>query len=139
MKFYLHTKNFQTNAVLPRSFQNHFIWQIYYLLLILLYFCWLPFIYFDWNWWNFLLSGAVPQMYSRKKCFKNIQQIYRRTPMWSLISIKLKYNFIEITLPHGYCPVDLLNIFKTLFYENTCGGLLLFCEVLPLLQLIGNR
>ena len=34
-------------------------------------------------------------------------------------------NFIEITLPHGYSPVYLLQIFRTAFCKNTYGGLLL--------------
>ena len=45
--------------------------------------------------------------------------------MRSVISIKLLYNFIEITLRHGCSPVNLLYIFKTLFPKNICGGLLL--------------
>ena len=40
----------------------------------------------------------------RKRCSKNMQQIYRRTPM---------PNFIEITLRHGCSAVDLLHIFRT--------------------------
>ena len=41
-------------------------------------------------------------------------------------------NFIEITLWHGYSPLNLLHIFKTLFPKNTSGRLLLniFCEIL---------
>ena len=35
-------------------------------------------------------------------------------------------NFIEITLRHGCSPVNLLHIFRTLFYKNTFGWLLLF-------------
>ena len=34
-------------------------------------------------------------------------------------------SFIEIALRHGCSPVNLLHIFKTLFYKNTSGGLLL--------------
>ena len=45
----------------------------------------------------------------RKKCSKNMQQIYRRTPM-------LKCDF---ALRHGYSPVNLLHIFRTSFYKNT--------------------
>ena len=45
--------------------------------------------------------------------------------MRSVISIKLLYNFIEITLRHGCSSVNLLYIFKTLFPKNICRGLLL--------------
>ena len=39
--------------------------------------------------------------------------------------MKLQNNFIEITLQHGYFPVNLLHIFRTFFPKNTPGGLLL--------------
>ena len=48
----------------------------------------------------------------------------------TLISLKVKCvilcNFIEIALPHGCCPVNLLHIFTTPFLNNTSGWLLLF-------------
>ena len=34
-------------------------------------------------------------------------------------------NFIEIELPHGCSTVNLPHIFRTPFYKNTPGGLLL--------------
>ena len=43
----------------------------------------------------------------------------------SVISIKLRGIFIEITLWHGCSPVNLLHIFRTSFSENTSEGLLL--------------
>ena len=46
-------------------------------------------------------------------------------PRRSVISMKLLCNFIEITLRRGYSPVNVLHIFKTPFYKNTSGGLLL--------------
>ena len=52
-------------------------------------------------------------------------QIYRRHPCRSVISIKLQNNFIEISLQHGCFPVNLLHIFRTPFYKNTYGRLLL--------------
>ena len=60
----------------------------------------------------------------RKRCSENIQQIYRKHPCRSAISIKLLCNFIEITLRHGCSPVSLLHIFRTLFPKNTPGRLL---------------
>ena len=35
-------------------------------------------------------------------------------------------NFIEITLRHGCSPVNLLHIFRTPFFKNTSGWLLLY-------------
>ena len=60
-----------------------------------------------------------------KRCYENIQQIYRRHPCHSAISIKLQCNFIEITLQHGHSPVNLLHIFITSFTNNTFWWLLL--------------
>ena len=45
---------------------------------------------------------------------------------WSVISIRLLSNAIEITLWHGRSLFHLLHIFRTPFYENTCGRLLLY-------------
>ena len=45
-------------------------------------------------------------------------------PCRSVISIKLLSNFINVTFWHG-CSVNLLHIFRTPFYKNTYGGLLL--------------
>ena len=44
---------------------------------------------------------------------------------WCAISVKLFCNFIEIVLRHGCFPVNLLYIFRTPFYKNTSGWLLL--------------
>ena len=54
----------------------------------------------------------------RKRCSKNMQQIYR-TP-W-----QVAFNFIEIALWHGCSQVNLLHIFRTPFPKNTSGGLFL--------------
>ena len=46
-------------------------------------------------------------------------------PCRSAISIKLQINFNEITLWHGWSPVNLLDIFWTPIPKNCSGGLLL--------------
>ena len=45
---------------------------------------------------------------------------------WSVISIKLQSNFIQITLRHGRSSVNLLYIFRRPFPKNTSGGLLMY-------------
>ena len=40
------------------------------------------------------------------------------------ISIKLESNFIKITTPHGWSPINLLHIFRTPFTKNTYGRIL---------------
>ena len=42
---------------------------------------------------------------------------------------KLRSNFIEIKLWHGYSPVNLLHIFRTPFHNNTYGGIPLNCTI----------
>ena len=64
----------------------------------------------------------------RKRCFQNMQQIYRRTPMPKC----MQSNSIEITLRHGCSPVNLLHIFRTLFLRNTSGQLLLTITIFAL-------
>ena len=54
-------------------------------------------------------SRGVP----RKRCSKNMQHIYRRTPI-----LKCDCNFIEIALRHGCSPVNLLHIFRTPSLKN---------------------
>ena len=56
---------------------------------------------------------------SRKMCPKNMQHIYRRTPMSKCDFNKVVNNFIEITLRHACSAVKLLHIFRTAFYKNT--------------------
>ena len=58
----------------------------------------------------------------RKRCFENMQQIYRRTLM-----LKCDFNFIFVTTRLKDYWIR-ANIFSTSFPENTSGGLLLtFC------------
>ena len=61
----------------------------------------------------------------RERCSKNIQQIYRTTPILNcMISIKLQSNFLEITLRHRYSLVNLLHSFGAPFPKNTSRRLL---------------
>ena len=63
----------------------------------------------------FLGNGAL------KTCSK-----FKGEHLWrSNISIKLRDNFIEITLWHGCSPVNMLHIFRTPFPKNTSIELLL--------------
>ena len=58
-------------------------------------------------------SGGVPT----KMCSENMQQTYRRTPMFC--------NIIKMTLRHGSSPVNLLYIFRTPYRRNTSKWLFL--------------
>ena len=42
------------------------------------------------------------------------------------LATRLQSHFIEITLRHWFSPANLLYIFRTPFYKNTYGGLLLY-------------
>ena len=74
---------------------------------------------------EFHLQKQPPRCVPRKRYSENIQQIYRRHPCRSAISIKLLCNFLETTLRHGFSPINLLHIFRTPFLKNTSGWLLL--------------
>ena len=60
---------------------------------------------------------------SYKRCFENMQQIYRRTPMPKCDFNKVALQSLEITLRHGCSPVNLLHIFKTPFSKNISGSI----------------
>ena len=62
------------------------------------------------------LQKQPPRGVPRISCSKNMQQIYRRTPMPKCVLKKLR---------HGCSPVNLLHVFRTAFPRNTSGRLLL--------------
>ena len=79
------------------------------------------------------LSEAISQKFriSRPEVFlgKGVLKICSKFPgeqkCRSAISIKFQSIFIEITLPYGCSPVNLLHIFGASFLKNTSGQLLL--------------
>ena len=78
---------------------------------------------FIWTANEILLISWKSQQPSRGVSIFTEEQLCR-----SAISIKLQSNFIEIPLRRGCSPVDLLQIFRTCFYKNTYGGMLLKSE-----------
>ena len=69
--------------------------------------------------WQFFLSRWTGSLWNILQRWMNIckqKQVSRGV---------LAFYFIEITLWHGYSPVNLLRIFRTLFPKNTSGWLLL--------------
>ena len=81
---------------------------------------------------NFVLSEFVNQMRSShtevflaKIVLKICRKFTGEHPCRSAISIKLQSNFIENTLRHGCCSVNMLHIFRTPFLKNTSGQLFL--------------
>ena len=70
-------------------------------------------------------------VFFRKGVLKVCSKFTGEHPCQSVISIKLLWNFIEITLWHGCSPVNFLHILRTRFLKNTSGWLLLtFISVL---------
>ena len=71
---------------------------------------------------NSLIS--LPDVFLGKGVLKIYSKFTEEHPCRSVILIKLLCNVFEIALRHGCSPVNLLHIFRTPFYKNTCGGLL---------------
>ena len=69
--------------------------------------------------------SSPPEVFLGKGFLKIWSKFAGENPCKRMISIKKLCNFIEITLRHGYSPVNLLHIFRTPFLKNTSGGLLL--------------
>ena len=70
-------------------------------------------------------KSSCPEVFLRKDILKICGKFTGDYPYRSAISIKLLWNFIEITIRLGYSPVNLLHISITPFYKNTSGWLLL--------------
>ena len=75
------------------------------------------------------LIEAVVRRCSVVFCKKSVLEICSKFtgehPCQSVISIKLLCTFIEITLRHGFSPINFLGIFRTPFPKNTYRWLLL--------------
>ena len=77
------------------------------------------------------LSEALsPEVFLIKGVLKECRKFAGEHPCRSVISIKLLYYFIEITVRPNSFPVNLLHVFRILFPKNTSGRLLLTCDAL---------
>ena len=78
------------------------------------------------NFAKITVRSNPPEVFLGKGVLKICNIFTGKHPCRSVIS-KLLCSLIEITLRHGCSPVNLLRIFKPLFYKNTYRGLLLYC------------
>ena len=69
-----------------------------------------------------LNRSSRPEVFIGKGILKYAANLHEHL-CWSVISIKLLWNFIEIALRHACSPVSLLHIFRIPFYKNTSGRL----------------
>ena len=69
--------------------------------------------------------SSRPEVLLGKDVLKICSKFTGEYPCRSVISIKLLCNFTEITLRHGCSPLNLLDTFRTPFFKNTSGWLLL--------------
>ena len=67
----------------------------------------------------------LPEVFLGKDVLKICGKFTSEHPCRSVISIKLRSKFIEITLRDRCWSVNLLHIFRKSFYKNTYRGLLL--------------
>ena len=70
-------------------------------------------------------GSSPPEVVLGKGALKICSKFTGEHPCRSVISIKLLCYFTEIALWHGCSLVNLLHMFRTHFYKNTYGGLLL--------------
>ena len=70
------------------------------------------------TWVNIFSEQPSSELFLGKGILKICRTFTGGHPCRSVISIKLQSNFIEITLRHGYSPVNFLNIFKTPLPKN---------------------
>ena len=81
--------------------------------------------------WNLIFSALFyfkssrPEVFLGKAVLKIWSKFTGEHQWWSVNSIKLLSNFIEITLQQRCSPLNLLHIFRTLFLKNISGRLLL--------------
>ena len=76
-----------------------------------------------------MLRSSHPEMFLGKGVLKKCTKFTGENPRRNAISRKLQNNFIEIALWYGCSPVNLRHIFRTPFLKNTCGRLLLRCNI----------
>ena len=69
--------------------------------------------------------SSLPEVFLGKDVLKICSKFTSEHPCRSVISIKLRSKFIEITLRDRCWSVNLLHIFRKSFYKNTYRGLLL--------------
>ena len=70
-----------------------------------------------------LFRSSRPKVFLGKDVLKICSKFTGEHSCWSAISIKLLSNFIKIAIRHECSPVNLMHIFRTPFYKNSCGGL----------------
>ena len=78
-----------------------------------------------WIHYYWIYRSSHTKVFLGKGILKICSKFTVEHPCWSAISIKFLCNFIEITIQHGCSPVYLLSIFRTPFFKNTSGWLLL--------------
>ena len=75
---------------------------------------------------SWISRGSHSEVFLVKCVLKICSKFTEEHRCQSVITMKLRSNFIEITLRHGCSPVNLLRIFRTPLLKNTSGGLLLY-------------
>ena len=83
--------------------------------------------------------SSPPKVFLGKSILEIWNKFMGEHPCRSMISIKFQSNLNEITRRHGCTPVNLLHIFRTPFYKNTCGWTLLkFLNLYVLTKLLNE-
>ena len=68
------------------------------------------------------IQNQPPRGFLRKRCFKNMKQICRRTPILKCDFNNVALRLIEIILRQECSAINLLHIFRTPFIRTHLGG-----------------
>ena len=80
----------------------------------------------DWTTHNNLKHlRSHPAVFLEKSVLKICSKFTGEHPCWSVISVTLLCDFIEITLRHECSPINLVLIFRIPFHKNTSQEMLL--------------
>ena len=82
------------------------------------------------NFMTCIVSNSPPDVFLGKGVLKTCSKYTAEHSCRSVISIKLIFNVIEVTLCHGRSPVNLMHIFRTSFPKSSAGGLVSYCQLL---------
>ena len=123
------TKNFAPDKIFQISNMKSIVWQFYKKLLLI---CTSAPLIFVTSSRSSCENTGLYYKHKKKMCSKFTGEYLCQ----SMISLKLLRNFAEIAIRYRCSPGNLLHIFRTSFYKDTYGGLLLNKAIIKMFQVL---